>query len=81
MKLWNKQFFIHNLVEICIISLRANFLRTCWHPTALLAYMTREVVQVIVAKLECDLLKTTYVLDEFDESTILQSAVGKAVVL
>jgi len=58
MKLWNKPFYIHNFVEICIISLRANFLRNCWHPAGLLAYMNQEDAQGIVAKLECDLLKT-----------------------
>lgn len=52
------------------------FLRICWHPTGLLAYMILEVAQGIVAKLECDLLKTIQVLGEYDETTILQSAVG-----
>jgi len=59
MKICNKQFFIYNFLEICIISLPANFLRTCWHPAGLLAYMILDVAQGIVAKLECGLLKTT----------------------
>jgi hypothetical protein len=43
--------------------------------------MILDDVQGIVARLECDLLKTTYVFDEYDETVILKSAVEKAVAL